>query len=321
MPEFDINTDEIIDSAVQQVFEQMGRDSVRIKKEYFEQIQQELQNISIYFTTSQKVNRYKRANKLTNPYAPEYGFSQTEIAYQISKEKAQQALVYNKINKILSYLRESEEITYSLYVKDLNNRFYRYEVPENEIESFTTTVQSTTFKFDNDLREYASVAIERLENALDLSQHIEAFMKAVDSTGLNVKLADKYEAYEYHYQKKDRDKSLSHEFNIEGIRKWILGRGHDTAGWWVRGDVGLTSVKSVNLNNKFLFLNLASQKSLQEVYGLLKEIFIQQTLSQTQVSKLVKAFTPAVYEMTRGINVDIKNIVENLINSLMIEVK
>jgi hypothetical protein len=58
-----------------------------------------------------------------------------------------------------------------------------------------------------------------------------------------------------------------------------LGRGHDTAGWWVRGDIGLTSVKSVNLNNKFLFLNLASQKSLQEVYGLLNEIFITQTLS------------------------------------------
>ena len=320
MEDFMVNTDEIIDFAVKQAFEQFEIESVKIKKEYFDKIQQELQNISIYFVTAQKVNQYKKANKLNNPYAPEYGFSQTEIAYQISKEKTQQALVYNRINKILSYLRQSEEITYSLYVKDLNNKFYRYEVPESEIENFTSIVQSTTFKFDEQLRQYASTAIDRLENALELSKHIEEFMKAVDETGLRVKLADKYEAYEYHYQKRDRNDNFNHDFNIEGIRKWILGRGHDTAGWWVRGDIGLTSVKSVNLNNKFLFLNLASQKSLQEVYGLLKEIFVQQTLSQEQVSKLVKAFTPAVYEMKHGMQINVQKIVEDLINSL-IEIK
>jgi hypothetical protein len=29
---------------------------------------------------------------------------------------------------------------YSLYVKDLDNRIYRYEVPESEIENFTSIV-------------------------------------------------------------------------------------------------------------------------------------------------------------------------------------
>ena len=317
MESFNIDTDFIIDSAVQEAFNQLGMESITIKAEYFKIIQHELNSISTFFTTTQRVNKYKKANKLSNPYAPEYGFSQSEIAYQISKEKSQQAIVYNKINKILSFLRQSQEIVYSLYVKDLNNRMYRYEVPESEIENFTSIVQSTTFKFDQQLREYASVAIERLENALELSKHIEEFMKAVDNTGLKVNLADKYEAYEYHYQIRDKNNNFSHGFNIEGIRKWILGRGHDTAGWWVRGDIGLTSVKSINLNNKFLFLNLASQKSLQEVYGLLNEIFIKQTLSVTQVSKLVKAFTPAVYEMKRGIQTDVQKIVNDLINSLM----
>lgn len=313
---FNINTDDIIDTAVKEAFNSLGTESIMIKKQYFTEIQKELKDISIYFTTAQKVSQYKKASKLNNPYAPEYGFSQSEIAYQISKEKSQQAIVYNKINKILSYLRQSQEIMYSLYVKDLNNRMYRYEVPESEIENFTSIVQSTSFRVDQQLREYASVAIERLENALELSKHIEAFMKAVDDTGLKVKLADKYEAYEYHFQIRDKNDNLSHGFNIEGIRKWILGRGHDTAGWWVRGDIGLTSVKSVNLNNKFLFLNLASQKSLQEVYGLLNEIFINQTLSTTQVAKLVKAFTPAVYEMKKGLQVDVQKIVNDLINSL-----
>lgn len=317
MESFNIDTDFIIDSAVQEAFNQLGMESITIKAEYFKIIQHELNSISTFFTTTQRVNKYKKANKLSNPYAPEYGFSQSEIAYQISKEKSQQAIVYNKINKILSFLRQSQEIVYSLYVKDLNNRMYRYEVPESEIENFTSIVQSTTFKFDQQLREYASVAIERLENALELSKHIEEFMKAVDNTGLKVNLADKYEAYEYHYQIRDKNNNFSHGFNIDGIRKWILGRGHDTAGWWVRGDIGLTSVKSINLNNKFLFLNLASQKSLQEVYGLLNEIFIKQTLSVTQVSKLVKAFTPAVYEMKRGIQTDVQKIVNDLINSLM----
>ena len=196
---------------------------------------------------------------------------------------------------------------------------YRYEVPESEISSFTQIVQSTTFRADQDLRNFASASIEKLENALQLSEHIEKFMKAIDSTGLSVKLADRYEAYEYHYQYIDQRNTdnFNHGFNIEGIRKWILGRGHDTAGWWVRGDIGLTSVKSVNLNNKFLFLNLASKKSLQEVYQLLNEIFQSDTLNQSQVGRLVKAFTPLVRDLKMGLDVNVQNVVNDLISSLI----
>ena len=311
-----INTDYIIDQAVQEAFKQLNIQSLQIKQKYFISIQEELKAISNYLQVSEKIGQVKKATKLTNPYAPEYGFSQTEISYEISRKKKEQSIIYNKINKILSYLRNAQEITYALYVKDLNNNMYRYEVPESEIDNFTEIVQSTVFRMDQDLREYASIAIKRLENALALSQHIEGYMKAVDQTGLSVKQADKYEAYEYHYQIRDFNNDLSHNFNIEGIRKWILGRGHDTAGWWVRGDIGLTSVKSVDLNNKYLFLNLASQKSLAEVFNLLKNIFTSSTLSMSQVSQLVKAFTPAVYEMKKGMSSDVQKIVMDLINSL-----
>ena len=70
---------------------------------------------------------------------------------------------------------------------------------------------------------------------------------------INVKLADAYEGFEYHYQKFDGAGDFTkHGFNAEGIRRWFLGRGHDTVGWWARGDIGLTSVKSVNFNNNSL---------------------------------------------------------------------
>ena len=177
---------------------------------------------------------------------------------------------------------------------------------------------------DQDLREYAQTALERLENAQKLSQHMEKFMKVIDEalygTNVKLKLPDKYEIFEQHYQmfnKTINGENYNHSFNIENIRKWILQRGHDTAGWWVRGDIGLTSVKSINLNNKFLFLGLASQKSLQETYQLLKEIFQSATLSQEQLSRLVKAFTPIVYDLKHGIQSDVNQIVEDLINSLI----
>ena len=194
-------------------------------------------------------------------------------------------------------------------------------VPESQIEQFTTIVQTSTFKMDADLREFAEIAIERLENAQRFSEHLEQFMKAVDSalvgTKLSIKLADKYEAFEYHYQSVDKpDENFAHGFDIEELRTWILTRGHDTAGWWVRGDVGLTSVKSINLNNKFLFLNLATQKSLQEVYGLLTELFQTNVLGAEAISRLVKAFTPAVYELKAGMSIDVDAIVNNLIVSL-----
>lgn len=319
MAEFDIDISALIDEVVNEAFKEFGIQSLQIKKEYYLQIKKELDDISKYFIQITRTDNLKTSNKLTNPYAPEFGFSTSAIAYQITKEKKDQAIIYNKINKILSFLRQGQEINYALYIKDINGRIYRREVPESEIGDFTRIVQENMFKVDEDLRNYAETSIEKLENALKLSEHIEKFMAAVDSTGLKVKLPDKYEAYEYHYQTVDnRDiDNLTHGFNIEGIRKWILGRGHDTAGWWVRGDIGLTSVKSVNLNNKFLLLNLASEKSLQEVYQVLTEVFINDSLNQKQVGRLVKAFTPIIHDFKQNSNMDVQNIVNDLISSLI----
>lgn len=320
MPE-QINTDMIIDTAVRQAMETMNADRIIIKQSYYTQIQSELNAISIYFHQVSRSENMKRSSGLTNPYAPEFGFDTSAIAYEITKIKKDQAIVYNRINKILSYLRQGQEINYALYVKDINNKMHRYMVPESQIEQFTTIVQTSAFKMDADLREFAETAIERLENAQRFSEHMDEFMRAVDSalagTKLSLKLADKYEAFEYHYQSVDKpDDNFTHGFDIESLRTWLLTRGHDTAGWWVRGDIGLTSVKSINLNNKFLFLNLATQKSLQEVYGLLTELFSTNVLSAESISRLVKAFTPAAYELKAGMKVDVNSIVTNLISSL-----
>lgn len=283
------------------------------------QIQKELDDISVYMKQKEHVNTVRRSAGLTNPYAPEFGFSEAEVAIEITKEKKDQAIVYNKINKILSYLRHGQEIRYSLYIKDSQGKYYRYEVPETEIESFTSIVQQNAFRLDEDLRQFGEVAIERLQAAELMNQHIQRFMQAIDETGLRVKLADRYEAFEYHYQKIDKtlNENFSHGFNIEGIRRWLLGRGHDTIGWWVRGDIGLTSVKSINLNNKFLLLNLASQKSLTQVYVLLKELFASQILTEEVVARFVKAFTPIVSDLKKQENIHINQIIEDLINSLI----
>lgn len=263
--------------------------------------------------------KVRRSTGLTNPYAPEFGFSETEVAIEITKEKKDQAIVYNKINKILSYLRQGQEINYSLYIKDSQGRYYRYEVPEAEIENFTSIVQQNTFQLDEDLRKFGEAVVERLQAAELMNQHIQKFMQAIDETGLRVKLADRYEAFEYHYQKVDNalNENFSHGFNVEGIRRWLLGRGHDTIGWWVRGDIGLTSVKSINLNNKFILLNLASQKSLTEVYLLLKELFASQVLTEEVIARFVKAFTPVVSELKKYENINLHQIIEDLINSLI----
>lgn len=314
-----INTDFIIDSAVNEVFQTFGQQNLIIQQKYYTLIQLEMKKIEQYFQKKDRKKRVVQKGKLLNPYAPEFGFNESDIAYELMLEKKDSAIVYHSINKILSYIRQGQEMSYVLYVKDLNNRMYRYEVPESELENFLTIVQNTTFKADSDLRQFSEIAIQRLENAQLLSQHIENYMKAIDATGLSVKLADRYEAFEYHYQKIDNlmnNESFNHEFNIEGIRRWLLGRGHDTVGWWVRGDIGLTSVKSVNLNNKYLFLNLASKKSMQEVYQVIKEIFSDNILTPKKVSRLVKAFTPTVNELKKGIQIDVNKIVEDLISSL-----
>lgn len=310
----------IIDNAVNNVFDRMNIQSIQIKNEYYTNIIRLLKEIEIYFIQRERVEKTKRSSKLTNPYAPEYGFSTTEVAYAIQAEKKEQAIIYNKLNQILAYLRQGQEITYAFYIKDSSNRMYRYEIPESQIESFTSIVQSTTFKADAQLRAFAEASIERLENALEMNKHIEAFMKAIDATGLKVKQADRYEAFEYHYQmidEKNRNNFSHQSFNIEGIRKWILARGHDTVGWWVRGDIGLTSVKSTDLTKKYLFLNLASQKSLQEVYGLLKNLFASNSLDRDKIARLTKAFTPVVSDLKHNTKVDVEKIVEDLINSLI----
>lgn len=325
-----VNTDQIIDQAVQQAMESLGLEAIQIKQHYYQAIQVELNKISLFYASNSRRKNIKRGNRLLNPYAPEFGFDQSaEIAYEITKNKKDQAKAYVSINKILSYLRQGQEINYALYIKNLDGSIYRYEVPEEEISSFASIVQGTSFKLDADLRQYSEIAIERLENAKKFSDHVNSYMVALqeaealakkENSKFRIKQADRYEAFEYHYQKIDKrnkNENFSHSFNIEGIKNWLLARGHDTVGWFARGDIGLTSVKSVNLNNKFLFLDLASQKSLNEVYQLLKEIFGSNTLNSQQVSRLVKAFTPAVHDLKAGLNTNINKIVEDLINSLI----
>ena len=176
--------------------------------------------------------------------------------------------MYRSLNKILAQLRYGQEMKYALYIKDLQGRTHRYEVPESELASFTEKVQgnnpfSSVEGAKEDLRKYAESALKILESNLELSNHIDKFLGVVNSLDINVKLADAYEGFEYHYQKFDGAGDFTkHGFNAEGIRRWFLGRGHDTVGWWARGDIGLTSVKSVNLNNKYLFLSLTSKNSL-----------------------------------------------------------
>lgn len=319
MNENEIKTDEIIDSAVHEVYKSFQQERLIIKKEYYVQIQKELQDISTYMIQKQHINKIRKITGLTNPYAPEFGFSESEVALEITKEKKDQAIVYNKINKILSYLRQGQEINYSLFIKDSKGNYYRYEVPESEIDNFTAIVQQSAFKLDKELRAFGEAAIERLQSAKLMNDHIQKFIEAVDMTGLKIKLADKYEAFEYHYQKIDKalNENFTHSFNIEGIKRWLLARGHDTVGWWVRGDIGLTSVKSINLNNKFILLNLASQKSLVQVYTLLQELFSSQILTEQNIARFVKAFTPVVSDLKKQENINLNQIIEDLINSLI----
>ena len=127
-----VNTDKIVDEAVQEALKKLNTDSITVKNNYYQSIVLELNKISIYFRLKERTNNLKRSSKLINPYAPEFGFNtSTEFAYEISKEKKEQALVYNSINKILSYLRQQKEITYALYIKGLDNQMYRYEVHES----------------------------------------------------------------------------------------------------------------------------------------------------------------------------------------------
>ena len=48
--------------------------------------------------------------------------------------------MYRSLNKILAQLRYGQEMKYALYIKDLQGRTHRYEVPESELASFTEKV-------------------------------------------------------------------------------------------------------------------------------------------------------------------------------------
>ena len=315
----EIDTDSIIDNAVEEAFKYYNTERIKIKQQYYIEIMKHLKDIEIFFRQVEKIDNLKRSNSFSNPYSQKFGFSKEKIAYEITATKKNSSIIYEKLNKILSYLRQGQEINYSLYIKQ-GDKYYRYSVPESQISEFTSIIQSNNpfAETESNLRKFAETSLERLENALELSEHISNYLKAIDATGLKVKLPDKYEAFEYHYQNIDiASENFNHGFNIEGIRRWLLGRGHDVAGWWVRGDIGLTSVKSINLNNKYLFLSLASQKSLSQVYTLLKDVFINDSLNQEDISRLVKAFTPVVSDLKKGYQIDVQKIVNNLIESLI----
>lgn len=319
MAKKNIDTDAIIDAAVSSVLEHMNTESITIQTSIYKEIKYELDCIKQYFVSSNNtVNKAMKARA----FGSAYGFNQSEIAYEIVAEKKEQALVYRSLNKILAQLRYGQEMKYALYIKDLQGRTHRYEVPESELASFTEKVQgnnpfSSVEGAKEDLRKYAESALKILESNLELSNHIDKFLGVVNSLDINVKLADAYEGFEYHYQKFDGTGDFTkHGFNAEGIRRWFLGRGHDTVGWWARGDIGLTSVKSVNLNNKYLFLSLTSKNSLNQVYNLISSLFSSQTLGPQHLSRLVKAFTPVVDDLKHEMPVDVESIIQNLINSL-----
>lgn len=319
MAKKNIDTDAIIDAAVSNVLEHMNTESITIQTSVYKEIKYELDRIKQYFVSSN--NAVNKAIK-ARAFGSAYGFNQSEIAYEIVAEKKEQALVYRSLNRILAQLRYGQEMKYALYIKDLQGRTHRYEVPESELASFTEKVQgnnpfSSVEGAKEDLRKYAESALKILESNLELSNHIDKFLGIVNSLDINVKLADAYEGFEYHYQKFDGAGDFTkHGFNAEGIRRWFLGRGHDTVGWWARGDIGLTSVKSVNLNNKYLFLSLTSKNSLNQVYNLISSLFSSQTLGPQHLSRLVKAFTPVVDDLKHEMPVDVESIVQNLINSL-----
>ena len=171
-----VDTDIIIDEAVKQVFEQMHIESLPIKQSYYNEIQKILFEISNFFQIRQNTIQKKRSNKLTNPYAPEYGFSEEALSYAITVEKKETAIIYHKLNRILSLLRNEQELNYVLYIrKKLENGSYstiRYEVPESEINDFLTIVQGNKFREDENLRQYANVAIERLEKRTEFHKLI-----------------------------------------------------------------------------------------------------------------------------------------------------
>ena len=312
-----------IDSIVQQVFKEMKVDSVRIKQDYYNIIIKELEFLRLQFI--QLDNYSKRGGRY---YVPKYGFTPTDLSYKIQQATANRIKIYHSINNILACLRFQQQLTYSLYIKDLNNHMHRYVVPENQLDTFLMAVQQQTESMQHPLINYANSVIEQMENDLLLSKHMQAFMQVIDENknkydiSSDYKPADQYEAFEYHYQKVDLasgEENFEHKFNVAGIMNWIKARQHDTIPWYASGDIGLTSVKSIDLNQKMIFLSAFSDRSLETTYALIQRVFASQILNANDISTLVKAFTPAVENLKAGFDIDLKNIVQNLISSLTTE--
>ena len=292
----------------------MNIQSVNVKKEYYQAIKNHLQKIQIYFTQIESQEKVRKSNI----YNFSTGFTQ-EVQYSLILAKKDSGLIYSELNQILKYLRQGQAMTYALYVKDIKGNQYRYEVKDKD--EFVNIVQANTFNMEQDLKNYCQNVLDQLENQKELSKHIEEFFKAVDMATSDwkskISQADKYEGFEYHYQKRDfLLQSYTHGFNIQGIRNWYFARGHDTLPWFSGGDVDLTSVKSVDLQNKHVLLSISSKKSMEQVYSLIQSIFSSSTLSQKNISDLVKAFTPAVQQLKKGASINVKEIVEDLILSL-----
>lgn len=324
------DTNVIIDNAVEQVFQEMGIESVQIKSDYYTDIIKELESIADFFTIS------ARKKKKGFQYSKDYGFnSSLDYAYNILTDTSKKNIVYSKLNKILSYFRGQQEIDYSIYIKDLNGQISRIHLTGEEAKEFTEAAWNTTFfnsyktTGPSSLKKYAQELLKKTTQSKILSNHINAYFDVLNDilkeNKLSMKDSDKYEAFEYHYQKKDIGGTYNHGFNRKGIKSWIKQRGtHDVQGWYQKGDIGLTSVKSIDLykNEKIILLTIAKDASLEEVFTLLEELFISQinsdkpSFGEKEISRIIKAFTPAVDELKKNMSVDIKSIVKELIQSI-----
>lgn len=157
---------------------------------------------------------------------------------------------------------------------------------------------------------------KHLQDFLAVAKETDAVRAEPDTIG---KLSNLYEAFEYHFEvvdKKNIENFAHNNFNQQGISNWLFARARDTVSWYRRGDIGLTSVKSINLEEEINYIGLTTQVSLNRVYTLLTEIFNKQYLDAHDLSQLVRAFTPAIDELKKATDYDLKTVVNNMINSL-----
>ena len=301
-----------------------------MKEEKYQAILKELDSISKFVIRSNKVR------KKVPQFSKRYGFDNTlEYAYEILTDTSAKNSIYHHLNKILSYFRDMKELDYAVYIKGEEGHTSRFFLAGEEAEEFTQAAWNTTFadsyKKTSELKNYAQKLIDKKTQCIMLSQHIESYWNVLDNVLMNKKLkmknADKYEAFEFHYQKHDLNGNYRHRFNKSEIVEWIQQRGtHNTLAWYQTGDVGLTSVKSINLQEKVQLLTISKPRSLVEVFALLEQLFISQinednsktkTFGIEEISTIVKAFTPTVNKIRAKIEVNVKEIVETTIKSLL----